>query len=267
MASNLSSIGFVFKSADYGRRMMGELAGYAMRRIATVPGDYAVWRSGAGAEIWFHVEGERSFFGRMDGGRVIGLNPFFAGEGKVALRITKLIQGPEHSPFDGVFLAEAGQAFSLAFDAVDYAVHNLRSLPITATAQLVGFARELSLFASEADFRRSRDGGDIAVRSFVGDKRVGFGAADNDNAPGPEASSPGLSQSAFLPGRQARLRGVVVKYSCLENEVTERTYHWILVDGPGGTFDIVADRDLVSGPIEAGMIIETIATFSGRLVD
>ncbi|MFM1814197.1 MAG: hypothetical protein RLZ98_892 [Pseudomonadota bacterium] len=264
MASNLSSIGFVFPSEDWGRQLMAELAGYAVHRSPCLPGDYAVWRSGGGAEIWYHVVGERSFFGRMDGGRVVGLRPFFHGEGCLPISIERLIRGPGHSAFEGIFTGVALAGYPIAFEAMEFALHDLRSRPIKARAQLVGFARQITPLGIEAEVAVAAEGRGSAVRTFAGDKTIGLGNADNDNEP--ESERLGEVRGP-PPATVALLRGVVVRHARIENEVTERSYNWLLVDGPGGTFDIVADLDIVKEPIAAGTVVEVFASFSGRLID
>lgn len=268
MVSTLSSIGFEIPSADYGRRLMAELARYASRRISSIPGDYAVWRSGSGAELWFHVEGERGLYGHIQEGRVVSFQPFFACEGNVAVTVTQLMQRPDDSDFDGVAAAVATDGgCQVAFNAVDYAVHTRRKLPLEVNAKLLGFARTLSLHASEEAFRAAARGAPLGVKSFAGDRHIAIGGADNDNLPRRGQLVMIDTGKAYVPRTNARLSGVVVQYKTLENEVSERTYHWFLVDGPGGLYDVVADRDLVAETAMPGMIIETEASFSGRFVD
>lgn len=268
MVSTLSSIGFDIPSADYGRRLMAELAQYASRRISTIPGDYAVWRSGSGAELWFHVEGERGLYGHIQEGRVVSFQPFFACEGQVAVTVTELMQRPDDSGFEGVAAAVAANGgFQIAFGAVDYAVHTRRTLPLEVNVKLLGFAQGLSLFATEDAFHAAARRAALPVKSFVGDRHIAVGRADNDNLPERRRLVVIETNKAYVPRTSARLSGVVVQYKTLKNEVSERAYHWFLVDGPGGLYDVVADRDLVTGTVTPGMIIETEASFSGRFVD
>ena len=175
-----------------------------MRRDACVAGDYVVWRSGMGAELWYHLEGERNVFGRIDGGRVVGWRPFFAGDGEVSLQITRLYKREGDTAFEGVMVGaiEQGlpplqQAALLAFEAVDFARHTYRGLPLEARVKLVGFAREMTIL-------RETIGGGVPLSCIEGDPCLRLATADNDNAPGAKLISAHIS--SMLSKVTSRLR-------------------------------------------------------------
>ena len=90
VASTLSSIGFVFEDgADFSAAMI-RLAGEARERLAVAGGEYAVWRSRTGAEIWFQ------FAPGVDGAddEIIGLTPFYEGLSEIPVKVTAIVRRP-----------------------------------------------------------------------------------------------------------------------------------------------------------------------------
>ena len=86
MSSNLSSIGFSFASAEDFQATMLRLAPDAIERISCAAGDYSIWRSRTGAEIWFHLP----MLGTEDDARdIAGLTPFYEGFGAVDIEVVE----------------------------------------------------------------------------------------------------------------------------------------------------------------------------------
>ncbi len=267
MANNLSSIGLVFESEAYGERMLEALCGYPMRRDACVAGDYVVWRSGMGAELWYHLEGERNVFGRIDGGRVVGWRPFFAGDGEVSLQITQFCKRQGDTDFEGVMVGAVDiesqpmqHRTVLAFDAVDFARHAYRSLPIVARVKLVGFVSEMEILGQA-------HGSALALAMIDDDARLKCGVADNDNAPVAAYLNTVAGAREMPPSSLAQIIGTVKSYRRLENEVTDCGFHWALLEVPGGSIDVVADLSLFDDPLRPGELIGVMCDVAGRVID
>lgn len=259
MASNLSSIGFSFENAEDFQAMMLKLAPNAIERVGCEPGDYSIWRSRTGAEIWFHIP----MLGTEDEPRdIAGLTPYYEGLGEITVEITERIARPGDNAFEGAFNAQvletgSGEpAYPLTFDAVDFAAHATREPPFKARARITGFARNLRAFASEAAYAAGGASGGsgfaLAPRAFI---PVGqFLEDDTDAAEGPPASP------AVLTGKVAEHRRHV-------NEATGQAFHWLLVESLAATYDIVADPEIVEGEIVEGGTVEVGCVLIGRLIE
>lgn len=258
MASNLSCIGFTFANAEEFQRAMLDLAPRCIERVGCTAGDYSIWRSRTGAELWFHL----ATFGSEDDERdIAGLTPFYEGFSEVTLEVTARVARPDDNPFEGAFhawvLDETGaQAYPLTFDAVDFAANEHLKTPFRASARITGFARELRAFADEAAYSRTSANDTqripLAARAFV---PIGqFAEIDESDDETPPSST------ALLTGR-------VREHTIHTNEASGREFHWLLVDSFEATFDIVADPEIVSGEIAVGGTVEIACVLIGRLLD
>ena len=97
MASNLSSIGFAFRDAEEFHARMLELAEASRERLRCDAGEYAIWRSRTGAEIWFHLAPADE-----DGGQasILGLTPFYEGQSAIPMMITAAWKRPDDTPLE-----------------------------------------------------------------------------------------------------------------------------------------------------------------------
>jgi hypothetical protein len=255
---------------------MADLASKTMARLASAPGDYAIWRSKTGAEIWFHVSGARGFYGRLEDGLVLAMTPFYEGDGSIDITVTDFIKRPGDNAFEGAFVAEAmapaangSEPFSIVFDAIDYAVHELRTLPMPGKARLVGFCRSLQCFETPAAFaihraveERKADDWHFYAAGLYNAKA----AADNDNSATPGAAVPGTARSA-VPTSHALVTGRVIAHRFFTNEIAGGSFYWLWIEGRGGTFDLLADPDVVVGDVRDGALIEALCSFNGRMLE
>jgi hypothetical protein len=259
MASNLSSIGFVFDDAEHFQRAMIKCAAEASERVGCAVGDYSIWRSRTGAEIWFHLP----LLGTEDSSQdIAGLTPFYEGLSDVDLEVVERINRFDDNAFEGALTAQvkdpdgSNDGFPLTFDAVDFTVHSDRQLPFRARARIVGFARHVRAFQDEAAYAADKSGplGEIALapKAFI---PVGHFSEAEDGASEQPAQSTAL------------ITGTVSEHRVQINEATGRSFHWILVDSLSTSFDIVADPEIVSGEIAVGGTVEVGAVMIGRLVE
>jgi hypothetical protein len=259
MASNLSTIGFVFPDEETFRSSMVAFAGKAQAQLDAPCGSYGIWRSRTGAELWFH-------FGPSDEGNteIYGLTPFFEGQSELDVRITGPIKRETDTPFEGAFYAwvnpddaDAG-SYPLVFDAVDFAARSGETWPAVVRVKLSGFARELKVFQDEAAYRATDTGSgapQLATEAFI---PIGlFAAAEAD------AAQSGGAPTA--PSSAALLTGRIVEASRMTNEATDKDFYWLLVESLDATFDLVADPEIVTGEVHAGSIVEATVWLFGRL--
>jgi hypothetical protein len=263
VASNLTTIGLACDTEDSFDALMQRLAGSARERLASDPGDYSIWRSLTGAEVWFHVTGTRETDGQLQDHEIIGFTPFFEGMSDVDIEIDAGFQRPGENPFEGAFRAWVAPdpanglgVHPIVFDCVDFAVHRNRELPIRCHAKLTAFARSITAYADENDYHDCQpEGRKQAARSFVPLGLQGSGSTgmppDHDDA----------------PASNAVLTGAVVEHRLMSDPNGGAPFHWLLVDSLGATFDVVADPSVVTGTILEGSTVEIACVMFGRLID
>ncbi|MEZ5910101.1 MAG: hypothetical protein R3D31_14985 [Hyphomicrobiaceae bacterium] len=257
MASNLSCIGFSFADNESFVDAMVKLATQAVETLTTPAGDYGIWRSASGAEIWFHLARQG------DSSEIMGLTPFYEGESTVQVALTTALRRPEDNAFEGAFYAwvapdaEGSGAYPLVFDAVDFAAVDAGTFPLKVDVRLTGFAQELQAWPNEAAYLASNDSEDqatLAPEAFI---PIGLFAAAEGASDGDEASAP--SSMALLTGR-------VVAHRVLTNEETGDTFHWLLVKSLEASYDIVADPAVVKGPLGVDAVVRIGGAFFGRIL-
>ncbi len=257
MASNLSSIGFAFTDAEEFQQAMLAIAPETVERVGCEVGDYAIWRSRTGAEIWFHLP----MLGTEDDARdIAGLTPFYEGLGAVQIEVVERRKRPGDTDFEGLLSGNVGtadDAYPIVFEAIDFAAHVQQPLPFKAQARIVAFARSLRAFADEKAYAADKEGplGEIglAPRAFIS-----LAAFSEDT---------GEQEQAETPDTSALLTGQVIEHRLQLNERTGNAFHWLLVESLDATFDVVADPDIVEGDIIVGGTVEVAGVLIGRLIE
>lgn len=258
MASNLSSIGFVFRHAEEFHARMLVLAEETRERLACDVGEYAIWRSRTGAEVWFHLAPASDTDGQAT---ILGLAPYFEGRSNVPVMVTSLSQRPDDNPMEGLlqgWVAPDSQgvgAYPLAFESVDFAAHSNRPLPATWHCRITGFCRTLTVHQDASTLPEIGEEERLAPQALI---PIGlFGDVQEDVAP----------TDAAAPEPTAWLTGIVRAHRRFENEATGRPFHWMSVESLAATFDLVADPDIVTGEITEGAIVEAMAWMFARVLD
>lgn len=242
--SHFASLGFADATGmpDLDRLVPAMLTG---ERTVVDDGTYVRWSPGNAAELWLQLDPL---------GEIIGVNPHFAGEGRMKVGLVELVRRPTESALDGAFHAwcepereqepESGQ-YPFVFDAPDARVHVSLALPRIATVQLAAFAHELTAYESEAAFQAADT--KYAAQSFV---PAGL-FTDGQQARGPTAH-------AFFAGR-------VLRVERLTNAFTTFEFMWALVETFGGVIDVVAEPSMVRGALRRGGIVQGTFWLSGRI--
>lgn len=276
MASNLSCLGFNITTEGQLRDLVLKLADKADFGLNCEAGDYVIWRSRTGAQLWFHLtDPDASNEGARE---IVGLTPFFEGESCVRVKLTERFQRHGDTPFEGAFQAwvlpakpsngasateidfDQDGIYPVIFDCVDFAGHTRSALPAECEVRFTGFAREVQAHRNDDAFTAAQTGSPhpLAAQAFF---PVGmFAAAAGEGGVQSQGDSPAQ------PSSHAMLTGKVVACAKLMNEETSAHYHWLRVESLDATFDVVADPDVVEGDITIGAIVQVACWMFGRIL-
>ena len=108
MVSNLETIGLGVNDRAGFEKLVTGLAEAAREGLSTPVGDYAVWRSRSGAEVWLHIA-PASSDGPDAVREILGITPFFDGSSKVPLNVTERI----NKDLRRLFLTQAERGYRL----------------------------------------------------------------------------------------------------------------------------------------------------------
>lgn len=264
MASNLETIGLGVADRTAFEQLVTGLAEAAREGLSTPVGDYAVWRSRSGAEVWLHIA-PADCDGPDAVREIQGLTPFFDGTSDVSLSVTERINRPDDNAFEGAYQAWVGDGgapgteggnYPLVFDAVDFAAFGNQNLPATCRARICGFCRELKAYPDEDAFNAAQtDGPGFATQSFF---PVGlFAEAESPKAPN-------LVPSA--PSSNVLINGVIKGHRELVNEFSGQPFHWLEIESLSATYDIVAAPRIIEGEIRQGGIVQAACWLFGRIL-
>lgn len=268
MASNLETIGLGVGSEKEFEELVHRLAREAGEGLSISAGDYAVWRSRSGAEVWLHIA-RPDHGGNSDPGgpvrEIRGLTPFFNGDSAVDVNVTARVKRPNDNDFEGAFQAwvapgddpegdgDGDGDYPLVFDAVDFAAFGDQSLPARGNVRIAGFCRELKAYPNEAAFTAANRGGPaFAPQSFF---PVGLLAEAEANEGAVKA-----------PSSNALINGIVRGHMERTNELTGQNFHWMKVESLSATYDIVAAPGVVSGEIVEGGVVQAACWLFGRML-
>jgi hypothetical protein len=273
MTDHFSVIGFKAGSAQELAGLLSMLPEKGGEPKPCRAGYYYRWHSEAGSELWIHMQkddappasGERADT-RL---AVVGVTPFFKGEGRVKVRVMRFRQRPSDNAFEGAAFVEIEpgsqphQCTTVAlFDLVDFACASDRAAPFITTAQITAFPHQLAVFEDEGAFQASQAREDVkfAPKSFFASGL--FTPVESDGGPtfhDPEASE-------FSAPSKAYFTGIVEKSELRHNPVTNQNFRWALVNTLGGSMDLVADETKIGTTIRPGMIIQGEFWLCGRLL-
>lgn len=263
MTDHFSVIGFRASSAEELADLVSRLPDDGGLSQPCAPGFYYRWRGDSGSELWIHMAKDG------DSLSIVGVTPFYAGQGRMPVRVMKRRQRPFDNAFEGAVFVEIEpgsrphQCATVAlFDVVDYACWANRAGFFLAQAQITAFPHELAVFPSEETFTRSQQGQTVqfAPESFFASglfsgEGTGQAVFHDPNADHFEAPS-----RAFITGR-------VLKAGLRQNSVTNQEFHTALIKTLGGTLDVVADKMQVQGELRPGNIVQGEFWLCGRLIE
>lgn len=245
MANHFSSLGFDITNQEdfvnYFKQAYenGEI-------IETELGTYIKWEVGNGIELW----------GQIEDNKAVGLNPHFTGNSSVKIRIQNKIKRENDTKLDGAFYCwadpeETGEdgAYPFVFDLPNMEIYNI-NIPQIVTAQITGFAHELSAYRNDEEF-------DIAQKTtpkFAAESFIPVGLF-NPNG------SDDTSEEAT-----AMFTGHIIDTSKMINPITGLEFIWIKVATLGGEYDIVADPQIIDDEITIGGVVSGTFWLSGIIL-
>ncbi len=246
--SHLSSVGFHVESEDELNDLL-EQAYSVGKSVNAEEGLYVQFSDPSGSELWMQVN---------TNSELVGLNPHFAGKGRMTVGLVRLVDGEQEDPMDGAFYAWANPSdmeaeepgdFPFVFDLPNFCTVKNMALPSIKEVQISAFAQQLDCFESDEEFLAAQpEEMRLAPESFL---PVGLYEEEDGDMP----LSYGL------------INGHVLEVAKIKNELTGQLFQWMLIKTIGGTIDLVCKLDLLDGQtIKKGGVVNTIAWLSGRFV-
>jgi hypothetical protein len=269
MTDHFSVIGFKTGSAEELAALVSKLPDTGAYSQPCGPGYYYRWQSDGGSELWVHLAKQAE--GSEEQLNIVGVTPFFSGEGRIPVRVMKKRQRPADNAFEGAVFVEIEpgarphQCSTVALlDLVDYAVWSNRVGPFLADAQITAFPHELTIFDNEDDFAAAQAGEDL---KFAPESLFASGLfSQGDDADGqtifhdPSADEFDAPARAFITGR-------VLASSKRKNSVTGQNFYTTLVKTLGGTIDLVSDETQIPTELHAGAIVKGEFWLCAKLSD
>jgi hypothetical protein len=269
VTDHFSVIGFRAGSAEELADMVSKLPDSGGYSQPCMPGYYYRWRTEGGPELWIHMMKEPE--NANDKLTIVGVTPFFAGAGRIVVRVLKKRRRPSDNAFEGAVFVEVEpgprphQCATVAlFDVVDYACWANRVTPFIAEAQVVAFPHDLTIFPSEEAFARVQvqEKVKFSPESFFASGLFSFANDGSEQAVfhDPNDDDFNAPSRAFITGR-------VLASEQRRNSVTGQVFHAALVKTLGGTMDIVADVRQVQAELRPGCIVQGEFWLCAKLAD
>jgi hypothetical protein len=233
MRTHFDNVGFDVPTRDHLTALIRRTAREG-RPIEAPHGMYFRWTPGAGIELWAGIDPQRE---------LTAFNPHFAGSGRMRVRVERLDrdrQAPLTGSVHGVVAGTDGSV-PLSIDVPDFDVLTAPGDNVS-TFQVAAFAHEVHVFEDEQAFQASGAGRPAQTLERV---------QDEDE----------------VERSDALIAGVAAEVDTRENPVTGARFHWMLVRTVGGTVDVVADLEVISGPPAPGVIVYGEFWLSGRVIE
>lgn len=268
MTDHFSVIGFKSKSAEELAELVSKLPDTGAYSQPCGPGYYYRWQSESGSELWVHLAKQPG--SDEETLSIVGVTPFFHGQGRVPVRIMKKRQRRSDNAFEGAVFVEIApgrrphQCATVALiDLVDYAVWANRVTPFLAHAQIAAFPHELLIFPTEEAFTATQ------VNEKVKFSPESFFASGLFSSSG-EAGQTVFhdpSDAEFNAPSRAFFTGRILSSETRMNGITGQAFHTMLVKTLGGTVDIVAEAGKVGKIPPPGSIVQGEFWLCARLIE
>ena len=267
MASHLSCIGVNVSS----KLEFNGVAKIVARHGVPHPvsgGSYVRWGSGDGPELWVQLGPT---------GDINGMNPHYAGDARIRLRLLESVRRESQTDLDGAWLATedppsrgaAGQA-----RPADEPSTGLSPRPLRADATSQAFCFDcpdffLSQPGAEVGQRGTTESAEHEVQLAAFPERI---AIYTDVATYESASPRGTPVETFCadcPADKAslvRLSGRILEADQRINPLYNQLFHRALVQTVGGTVDVVCADSLARKPFLKDGVVEGLFWLSGRVL-
>ena len=269
MTDHFSVIGFNAGSAEELAAVVRGLPDTGAYSQPCGPGYYYRWHSNGGGELWVHLAKQSSNADENLG--IVGVTPFFHGQGRMPVRVMKKRQRPSDNAFEGAAFVEIDpgrrphQCATVALlDVVDYALWANRVTPFLAEAQIAAFPHDLAIFSSEAEFTKAQRGEQVP---FTPESLFASGLFSSSAEAGGQAVFHDPSEAEFDAPSRAFFTGRVLASELRSNSVTGQSFYAALVKTLGGTIDLVADVGQVREDLRPGCIVQGEFWLCARLIE
>jgi hypothetical protein len=227
--------------------------------IASRAGDYRVWRSPAGAEVWLHYPGcdtAKSFKPIDD---LKGLSVLHRGASDVRMQILRSVAVSPANPLDGVcevvLEARSGRGRPMPFSCehVGFAVDALKGAA-RARVQISGCAHRIWSYPNE-----------LAYLAGAPSRRLVGRGSMMEVLPGEVPDIDLIYRTK--PRALWLVTGMVRRSIRLTNPVTGSAYAWLLVETDRGDIDIIANPSVIEGDVSIGHTLLAVASMAGRVLE
>ena len=137
------------------------------------------------------------------------------------------------------------------FNVADFTPINQQILPQNVQIQLVAFAHNINYFATEQDFENSQQNTDVQLASRL---FIPTGLFANNQTP------------TASPQPLGMILGIIKSFEKRQNNLTQQTFYWLIIDTYGGEIDIVADTNLLPTDPQIGGVVQGQFWLSGQIV-
>lgn len=245
-----------------------DLAANRSRLVGAGKGNYRVWRSAQGAELWFHYPqrvstrpAEKALPANTAADapeRPVAITPFHRGLSKCALRVGRYLPVDRLNPLAGSCMAwlpphaEGAQEQVVVLELAPFGLQPLRAPPYRTTAQIVFFAHAAWAFPDLTEYGRRTPS----------NRRLLYGSV----SPVSETDVPEVKVSTRKSPLSLTLATGVVRRAIRHiNPVTREPYYWLLLETRRGSFDVVVNPAQIEGDISEGHIVQVCGSFTARL--
>lgn len=273
MCTRLHAIGFPCEMDRRTAEFVGRAALASKRRIQCADGEYRIWRSSAGAEIWLHYPKRRAKLSggtaKTDAGEaakpfdpiddLMGLSVTHAGASDVRMTLARSLRIAAGNPLDGVCVATLGsrrageKSIAFSFEHIGFGADRL-SAPVEARVQLTGLAQKVWAYPTEGGYLEATPAHRLIGRGAIADVKVGD-----------------LPELAMIyrpkPGCLWLVTGVVRRSVRLVNPVTSAPYYWLQLETDRGDIDVVANPMVIDGDVSQGHSVQAVVSMAGRILE
>lgn len=268
MSIRLHALGFPAQWTPDMLSLVDELAQDRSKLVGSAKGNYRLWRSQQGAELWFHFPQRAARMAEKSSAagtpqatpasRPIAVTPFHRGLSSCPIRIARYLSIDRANPLEGSCMAwlppsaPGDREQVIVLELAPYGLQPLRTPPHATTAQIVCFSHALWAHADAAAYDRATPAG----------RRIQAGTF----RPVVEAEVPEVALSyTSSPMTLGLVTGTVRRTIRHLNPVTREPYYWLLLETRRGAFDVVANPTQMSGDASEGSIVQVCGSFVARL--
>jgi hypothetical protein len=282
MSLRLHALGFSASWTAETAQFLQALAESSTRRVEAGRGAYRLWRSPAGAELWFHDHeaAQPSGAGGLPlssrprryprawltseqaaprpSGPVVAITPFHRGLSDCRIRIGRILTLDRADTLEGSCLAwlpaaePTGREQAIVLELAPFALHEPVRTPLVTTAQILCCAHAIWSWPNAASY----------LESTPSNRRIRPGSF----SPVTETDVTEVKLTyRSSPITLGLATGVVKRAIRHINSATGQPYYWLLLETRRGTFDVVSSPDVIEGDISEGNVAQVCGSFLARL--